>query len=54
MAQLFPVTPPVGYDTGGLFPAGRRCLPDLRSSTNVTEGGHTWMNARHYLPETLP
>jgi enterochelin esterase-like enzyme len=26
---------------------------DIRHVALVTEGGHTWMNARHYLAETL-
>ena len=26
----------------------------LQHQTLITEGGHTWMNARHYLAETLP
>jgi enterochelin esterase family protein len=25
----------------------------IRHRTLITEGGHTWMNARHYLSETL-
>jgi enterochelin esterase family protein len=25
----------------------------LEHQSLVTEGGHTWMNARHYLAETL-
>ena len=25
----------------------------VERTTLVTEGGHTWMNARHYLAETL-
>lgn len=42
----FPYQPAVEFDE---YLKGK----GLSHTALVTEGGHTWMNARHYLAETL-